>query len=95
MNTCLAAVYWAALPHGLTPSFGSAWIMLGHEPRSTDELLMVYAGILAHDTSLTCAECARMMPQLSAVSIRQAMRWAGNERRLSPPGVDPIWHPRI
>src|SRR3546814_20181922 len=44
---------------------------------------MVYAGIMAHGTSLTAAECARMMPQLSATSIRQAMRWAGDERRLS------------
>jgi TnpA family transposase len=60
-----------------------SWIMLGREPRSTDELLMVYAGILAHGTSLTSAECARMIPQLSATSIRQAMRWAGDGRRLS------------
>ncbi len=60
-----------------------SWIMLGREPRSPEELLMVYAGILAHGTSLTSAECARMIPQLSAVSIRQAMRWAGDERRLS------------
>ena len=60
-----------------------SWIMLGREPRSTDELLMVYAGILAQGTSLTSAECARMIPQLSATSIRQAMRWAGDERRLS------------
>ncbi len=60
-----------------------SWIMLGREPRSTEELLMVYAGILAHGTSLTSAECARMIPQLSAVSIRQAMRWASDERRLS------------
>ena len=60
-----------------------SWIMLGREPRSTEELLMVYAGIMAHGTSLTAAECARMIPQLSATSIRQAMRWAGDERRLS------------
>jgi hypothetical protein len=51
-----------------------SWIMLGHEPRSADELLMAYAGILAHGTSLTAAECARMRPQLSATRIRQAMR---------------------
>jgi TnpA family transposase len=44
---------------------------------------MAYAGILAHGTSLTAAECARMIPQLSATSIRQAMRWAGDERRLA------------
>ena len=60
-----------------------SWTMLGREPRSTEELLMVYAGIMAHGTSLTAAECARMIPQLSATSIRQAMRWAGDERRLS------------
>ena len=60
-----------------------SWIMLKREPRSTEELLMVYAGIMAHGTSLTSAECARMIPQLSATSIRQAMRWAGDERRLS------------
>ncbi|MGX0624043.1 Tn3 transposase DDE domain-containing protein/uncharacterized protein DUF4158, partial [Cupriavidus metallidurans] len=60
-----------------------SWIMLGREPRSTDELLMVYAGIMAHGTSLTAVECARMIPQLFATSIRQAMRWARDERRLS------------
>lgn len=46
-------------------------------------LLMVYAGIMAHGINLTAAECARMIPQLSATSIRQAMRWASDERRLS------------
>lgn len=60
-----------------------SWHMLGREPRSEQELLMVYAGILAHGRSLTAAECARMIPQLSATSIRQAMRWAGDERRLA------------
>jgi len=60
-----------------------SWSMLGREPRSTDELLMLYAGIMAHGNSLTAVECARMMPQLSAPSIRQAMRWARDERRLS------------
>jgi TnpA family transposase len=60
-----------------------SWIMLGREPRSEKELLMVYAGILAHGTSMSAAETARMMPQLSATSVRQAMRWAGDERRLA------------
>ena len=60
-----------------------SWIILGREPRSGQELLMAYAGILAHGTSLSAAECARMIPQLSAASIRQAMRWAGDERRLA------------
>jgi TnpA family transposase len=60
-----------------------SWIMLGREPRSDKELLMVYGGILAHGTSMSAAETARMMPQLSATTIRQAMRWAGDERRLA------------
>ena len=60
-----------------------SWIMLGREPRSGQELLMAYSGILAHGTSLTAAECARMIPPLSAAIIRQAMRWAGDERRLA------------
>jgi TnpA family transposase len=48
---------------------------------------MVYAGILAHGTSMSAAETARMMPQLSATSVRQAMRWAGYERRLADAGA--------
>jgi TnpA family transposase len=60
-----------------------SWIMLGREPRSNQELLMVYAGILAHGTALSAAETARMIPQLSAPAVRQSMRWAGDERRLT------------
>ncbi len=60
-----------------------SWIMLGREPCSDKELLMVYAGILAHGTSMSAAETARMIPQLSAATVRQAMRWAGDERRLA------------
>jgi hypothetical protein len=60
-----------------------SWIMLGREPRSTRELLMVHAGILAHGTALSAAETARMIPQLSPASVRQAMKWASDERRLS------------
>jgi TnpA family transposase len=57
--------------------------MLGREPRSNHELLMVFAGILAHGTALSAAETARMIPQLSAPAVRQSMRWAGDERRLT------------
>ncbi len=60
-----------------------SWIMLGREPRSAHELLMVYAGILAHGTALSAAETARMIPQVSAPAVRQAMRWAADERRLA------------
>jgi hypothetical protein len=51
-------------------------IMSGREPRS------VHAGILAAGTNLAAAQCACTIPQLPAASIRQAMRWAGDERRL-------------
>jgi TnpA family transposase len=44
---------------------------------------MVYAGILAHGTALSAAETARMIPQVSAQAVRQAMRWAADERRLA------------
>ena len=44
---------------------------------------MVYVGILAHGMVLPAAECARIIPHLSASSIRQAMHWATDERRLS------------
>jgi Tn3 transposase DDE domain/Domain of unknown function (DUF4158) len=64
-----------------------SWLTLGREPRSEKELLMLYAGILAHGTSMSAAETARMMPQLSAASVRQAMRWAGDERRLADAGA--------
>jgi hypothetical protein len=60
-----------------------SWIMLGREPRSASELLMVYGGILAHGTALSAAETARMILQLSAPAVRQAMRWASDERRLA------------
>jgi len=72
-----------------------SWIMLGREPRSATELLMVYAGILAHGTSMSAAETARMMPQLNANSVRQAMRWASDERRLSRSGQGVRAHPGV
>jgi TnpA family transposase len=60
-----------------------SWIMLGREPNSAEELLMVYAGIIAHGTALSAAETARMIPALTAASVRQAMRWVADERRLA------------
>ncbi len=60
-----------------------SWLMLGREPRSANELVMIYAGVLAHGTALSAAETARMIPQLSAAAIRQAMRFAADERRLA------------
>lgn len=60
-----------------------SWLMLGREPRSANALVMIYAGVLAHGTALSAAETARMIPQLSATAIRQAMRFAADERRLA------------
>ena len=60
-----------------------SWFMLGREPRSDKELLMVYGGILAHGRSMSAAETACMIPQVSAATIRQAMHWDGDERRLA------------
>lgn len=60
-----------------------SWIMLGREPRSESELLMVYAGMLAHGTAMSAAETARMIPQVSADNVRQAMRWASDAGRLA------------
>jgi hypothetical protein len=45
--------------------------------------IIVYAGILAHGTALSAAETARMIPQLSPASVRQATKWASDERRLT------------
>lgn len=61
----------------------SRWIMPGREPGSGQELLRIYAGIPARGASLSAAERARMIRQLSATRSRQAMRRAGDERRLA------------
>lgn len=60
-----------------------SWVMLGREPRSANELLMVYAGMLAQGTAMSAAETARMMPQVSSDNVRQAMRWASDAGRLA------------
>ena len=57
--------------------------MLGREPRSASELLMVCAGVLAQGTALSAAQTARMIPQLGTPAVHQAMRWASDERRLA------------
>jgi Tn3 transposase DDE domain len=48
-----------------------SWILLGREPRSRTELLMVYAAVLAHGTLMSAADIARMVPELSATAIRR------------------------
>ncbi|WP_137910022.1 MULTISPECIES: Tn3 family transposase [unclassified Burkholderia] len=59
-----------------------SWILLGREPRSRAELLMVYSAILAHGTSLSAAEISRMVPEVSTAAIRQMMKRLADERML-------------
>lgn len=59
-----------------------SWILLGREPRSCTELLMLYSAILAHGTSLTAADISRMVPEVSTEAIRQMMKRLADERTL-------------
>lgn len=56
-----------------------SWIMLGREPRSGEELLMAYAGILAPGTSLTATECARSSADPPTTQSRFGVR-SGHRR---------------
>nr|WP_249221523.1 Tn3 family transposase [Cupriavidus sp. KK10] len=56
--------------------------MLGREPHSHSELLLAYAAILAHDTSMSAADFVRMVPELSPPAIRQMMHRVTDERKL-------------
>jgi TnpA family transposase len=59
-----------------------SWILLGREPQSRSELLLTYAAILAHGTSLSAADVSRMIPELSSQAIRQMMDKIADERLL-------------
>ena len=59
-----------------------SWLLLGHEPGSRAELLMVYAAVLAHGTLLTAADIARMVPERASAAIRQMMNRIADERKL-------------
>ncbi len=59
-----------------------SWLLLGREPHSRSELLLVYAAILAHGTSMSAADLARMVPELSPPAIRQMMHRVADERKL-------------
>jgi hypothetical protein len=59
-----------------------SWLLLGREPRSRSELLMVHAAVLGHVTSMSAAEIARMVPELSASVIRQMMNRVADVRTL-------------
>lgn len=59
-----------------------SWILLGREPHTRRELVMVYAAVLAHGTSMSAAEVSRMIPELSADAVRQTMKRLCDERSL-------------
>jgi hypothetical protein len=59
-----------------------SWLLLEREPRSRSELLLVYAAVLAHGTSLSAADISRMVPELSPAAIRQMMNRIADERKL-------------
>ncbi|MBB3262128.1 hypothetical protein F4827_007008 [Paraburkholderia bannensis] len=59
-----------------------SWILLGREPRSRVELLMMYSAVLAHGTSLSAAEISRMVPEISPAAIRQMMKRLEDKRTL-------------
>ena len=59
-----------------------SWLLLGREPRSRSELLLVYAAVLAHGTTLSAADISRMIPELKASAIRQMMKVVADERKL-------------
>lgn len=59
-----------------------SWILLGREPNSRRELLMVYAAVFAHGTSMSAADVSRMIPELPVEAIRQTMKRLSDERRM-------------
>lgn len=59
-----------------------SWLLLGREPHSRSELLIVYAAVLAHGTSMSAADLARMVPELSPSAIRQMRHRIADERKL-------------
>jgi TnpA family transposase len=50
-----------------------SWTLLGREPRSVQELLALYGGLLAQGTELTVAEVALMMPEVPESAIHAAL----------------------
>lgn len=59
-----------------------SWILLGREPNSRRELLMVYAAVFAHGTSMSAADVSRMIPELPVEAVRQTMKRLSDERRM-------------
>ena len=60
--------------------FSSA--LLGHEPSSWEELLAVYAALLAHGTDMSPTGMALMIPQISTPAISDRMALLENSAAL-------------
>jgi len=50
-----------------------SWILLGRPPRSEQELVTLYAGLMGLGSDLSVAELVRMVPSLAADSLGQMM----------------------
>jgi len=56
--------------------------LMGRAPRSEEELLKVYAGMLAHATSFNATQIAQQMPQLTADQVLTGMVLFENAERV-------------
>jgi len=59
-----------------------SWILLGRPPRSEQELVTLYAGLMGLGSDLSVAELVRMVPSLAADSLGQMMLKIEVEGRL-------------
>ena len=59
-----------------------SWILLGRPPRSEQELVTLYAGLMGLGSDLSVAELVRMVPWLAADSLGQMMLKIEVEGRL-------------
>jgi TnpA family transposase len=60
-----------------------SWELLGRPPRSGDELLAMYAGLLAHATGSAASDTALMVPRVKAPTIAAAMQHLQDEGVLA------------
>ena len=54
---------------------GFSKVLLGRAARNSTELLQVYAGMLAHGSSINASDVALMIPQLTANQVLGGMQW--------------------
>lgn len=58
---------------------GFSKVILGRAARHPTELLQVYAGMLAHGSSMDASDVALMIPQLTANQVLAGMQWFDNK----------------